>query len=163
MWPSDRMFRCPTFKNLGLRERADALERYKCCSKCTSWHHQKGSCKVDSKCRNIISGKPCGGSHSSYICGSGSAYTGALRNPALSSSPATCPGSSSGTESLVGSSPPTFPDLNAETLLLFEVVRVEAAEVPPNICWDDGSTRCLVTHKYAKENGFKSQEVVSSR
>ena len=39
-WPTDRMFRCETFVKLPIKDRAAALEKYQCCSKCTSWHHR---------------------------------------------------------------------------------------------------------------------------
>ena len=36
MWPSDRIFRCEKFRNLDLKDRAATLEKFACCSKCTS-------------------------------------------------------------------------------------------------------------------------------
>ena len=150
MWPSDRMFRCETFKNLGVKDRADTLEKYKCCSRCTSWNHRKDTCKVASKCRNIVGNKVCGGSHSSFVCGSGSAYCGALGNPYSCS------------DNLSIHDCSEFPNLNAETLLLFQEVAVAFASEPANLCWDNGSSRCLITHSYARKHGLLSQEIVFS-
>ena len=162
MWPSDRLFRCDAFKNLGIKDRAATLEKFKCCPKCTSWNHQKSSCKGAIKCRNMVGNQVCGGPHSSYVCGSGSAYCGALRNPFQSvstSDSSDLSSSDSSSDDGLSSSPP-FPDLHAETLLLFQEIEINGAEHPANSCWDNGSTRCLVTHSYAKENGLKSQDIV---
>ena len=50
-------------------------------------------------------------------------------------------------------------DLCAETALSFEEVKVKDAS-SALVCWDGGSTRCLVTHKYAKDNGFKGHNII---
>ena len=38
------------------------------------------------------------------------------------------------------SSPLPFPDLHAETLLMFQEIEVNGADNASNLCWDDGST-----------------------
>ena len=53
-----------------------------------------------------------------------------------------------------------FPDLNAETLLLFEDVKVIGADTHANLCWDQGSTRSLVTHSFAKACSMRGQNIV---
>ena len=53
-----------------------------------------------------------------------------------------------------------FPDLNAETLLMFQDVKVLGADKTAHLCWDDGSTRCLITHKFALASGLQKQEIV---
>ena len=78
-WPTDRLFKCEKFESLSVRERAEALEKYKCCPKCTSWGHKKMDCPSGGKCKKIINGVECLGDHSSMVCGSGSAYCGLLR------------------------------------------------------------------------------------
>ena len=154
MWPSDRLFRCETFKNMGIKDRASTLERLNCCVRCTSWSHQRDGCKVNTKCRNVVNNKVCGGAHSSFVCGSGSAYCGAVQCPKLVS--VNSANLISYEESL---SSPQIPDLNAETLLLFQEVSVFSS-ANANVCWDNGSTRCLVTHKYARENNLRGQSIV---
>ena len=91
----------------------------------------------------MINNKICGGQHSSYVCGSASAYCGALKYTFLSSS-----SSDSSSEDDV-SNKITIPDLNAETLLLFKNVNVIGGHESVFLCWDQGSTRCLVTHSRA--------------
>ena len=54
MWPSDRFFRCDSFKDLDLKDRAATLEKFGGCPLCTYWGHQKSSCKATPKCRNLI-------------------------------------------------------------------------------------------------------------
>ena len=110
----------------------------------------------------MVGNQVCGGPHSFYVCGSGSAYCGALRNPfqSVSTSDSSDLSTSDSSSDDDLSSPPPFPDLHAETLLLFQEIDVNGAEHPANLCWDNGSTRCLVTHSYAKENGLKSQNIV---
>ena len=164
MWPSDRLYRCDSFKNLSIKDRAAALEKYGSCPMCTSWTHKKSACKAATKCRNMINNNMCGGQHSSYVCGSGSAYCGSLRYTCLSSSNSDKSDSSSSESSSDEVSSPNngsvVPDLNAETLLLFQEVDISGAASPAFVCWDDGSTRCLVTHKYAEACSMRGQNIV---
>ena len=175
---------------MDLRQRADTLERLKCCPSCTSWNHQKSDCRSPAKCGRIVNGAVCNGRHSSLVCGSGNAYCGALR-PVLENSS----DDSSSSEELRDppfisnqsqqkdppfishhsqqKSPPfisqrkqqeessfNFPDLTAETLLLFQEVKLRTFPTPALVCWDEGSTRCLVTHRFARACGMKSQQVI---
>ena len=174
-WPTDRMFKCEKFQKLSLKDRAAALESHKACAKCTSWNHKKTSCKSFRKCGNMVNGVKCDGEHSTLVCGSGSAYCGSIRVSTLSSSSESLSSissatSSSGSSSLdssyeslssssSASSDGTFPDVNAETGLLFQDVKVLGAGEARS-CWDNGSTRALVTHKYAKEHALRSQPMV---
>ena len=178
MWPADRFYRCESFKNQDIKDRAATLEKFGSCSQCTSWNHKKSACKAATKCRNFINNKICGGQHSSYVCGSGSAYCGALRCTRLSSSRLWPPAilrstrlsSSSSNSSDTSSSESStednslstshVPDLNAETLLLFQDVDVKGATSPAFLCWDSGSTRCLVTHKFAMACSMRGQNIV---
>ena len=48
-----------------------------------------------------------------------------------------------------------FPDVNAETVLLFQDINVYGAE-DARTCWDNGS---LINHDYAKRNNFYSQPI----
>ena len=118
-WPTDRLYRCDAWKDLSLKDRASTLERFKCCSSCTSWRHQKAACPNPMKCTRSVNGVVCNGSHSYMVCGSGNAYCGAVKpvTKVLKSQ------SDSDSSSSDGSSPnssPLFPDLTAETLLLFQ-------------------------------------------
>ena len=140
------------------------MEKFGGCPLCTSWGHQKSSCKATPKCRNLINNNICGGQHSSYICGSGNAYCGSLKYTLLSSS--TSEGLVSSSSPSIGSAEKEFsskapvPDLNAQTLLLFQDVEVIGADLPAFLCFDGGSTRCLITHKYAKACSMKGESVV---
>ena len=160
-WPSDRLFKCDAFKDLGLKKKAETLERLKCCSICTSWNHQKAACQSPVKCSRTVNGVVCNGAHSHMVCGSGNAYCGAVRpsDAKYPDSQLTSDSSSSSDESsdvsCLG-----FPDLTAEALLLFQEVEIFRSQIPALLCWDKGSTRCLVTHSFAESCGLKSQKVV---
>ena len=58
-WPSYRLFKCDKFKNMSIRERADTLEKFGCCSKCTSWNHKKDMCKSVARCVQMVNDKEC--------------------------------------------------------------------------------------------------------
>ena len=148
-WPSDRLFVCEKYKKLSVRDKADALEKYKCCPKCTSWrHNKKDECPSNAKCNKLVNGKPCGGEHSSTVCGSGSAYCGSARASKLNSV-------SSSDTSLDSDS---APDVDAIALNLFQDVNVLGCS-PARTCWDNGSNRALITHKYAKAHKLRPQEI----
>ena len=90
----------------------------------------------------------------------GSAYCGALRNPFQSvstSDSSDLSSSDSSSDDDLSSSPP-FPDLHAETLLLFQEIEINGAEHPAYSCWDNGSTRCLVTHSYCKSVSLQNEK-----
>ena len=162
-WPADRLYMCEDFKKLAIKDRAALIERVQGCPLCTSWNHRKSDCSSAAKCRNFLNGNPCGGSHSSYVCGSGNAYCGSVRCSSLTSSGSESDSSdSSPSISPISEQPQAVVDrvdLCVETALSFEEVRVKNA-ASALICWDGGSTRCLVTHKYAKDNGFKRNDIV---
>ena len=92
------------------------------------------------------------------VCGSGNAYCGAVR-PVITRSLET-DSSSDSSSSSDESSDPEFPDLTAETLLLFQEVKISRSLTPALLCWDKGNTRCLVTHRFARSSCMKSQKVV---
>ena len=85
-WPSDRLFKCDDFKNQSVKDRASCLEKFGCCPKCTCWNHKKSDCRTGNKFTALISGRKCGGIHSTMVCGSGSAYCGAVKPTLVSSS-----------------------------------------------------------------------------
>ena len=170
-WPTDRMFRCESFEKLSIKDRAAALEKFLCCSKCTSWTHKKADCPSGAKCTKLVNGKKCFGEHSSMVCGSGSAYCGSMRVSAPSRSSSLC--STTSSSSLTSSSPDPslncsqdshssepdkFPQVDAVTLLLLQDLKVLCSE-PARSCWDNGSNRVLVCHDYAKENKLRSQKI----
>ena len=124
-WPSDRMFKCEKFKNMNVKERAAALEKFSCCSMCTSWNHKKDLCKSIARCTQEINGNKCNKEHSFMVCGSGNAYCGAVR-PALFSSSSSSSEESESDSSIESSSVASsviFPDLHAETLLILRMCR----------------------------------------
>ena len=177
-WPSDRLFKCEKFKNMSVRDRASTLEKLNCCPKCTSWNHRKADCKSPAKCGIFISGQKCDGDHSSLVCGSGNAYCGSLRgfvvNSDSSSSSSSDASTVSSSMSSVSSSSESDsestldlsglgdapPDIYAETLLLFQDVNVQGASEPAYVCWDNGSTRCLVTHDFARRCAMRGHAIV---
>ena len=53
-----------------------------------------------------------------------------------------------------------FPDIHATLLLLFQYVPVVSSFGPANICWDNGSNRCLVTQSFAFKVGISKHNVV---
>ena len=180
--PSDRMFKCDNFQKMTIKERAAALEKFSCCAKCTSWNHKKSDCKSARKCSNTVNGKTCYGEHSSMVCGSGSAYCGSVKvsRASLKSSESSSTSSMASSVSLDSSSLSSsldssvdstlssscssdgcFPDIFAETVLLFQDIKVLCAE-DARSCWDNGSTRVLVTHGYARRNNLQSQPIVFS-
>ena len=171
-WPSDRLYRCEAFSNLSVKERAQNIEKFGCCPKCTAWSHKAADCKSVTKCGKMRNGNKCNAEHSFLLCGSGNAYCGALRTTFISSSSSSssrdssiadrsssADGSSSSLEDLVFSES-SFPDVHAETMLLFQDVKVLGADDPAKLCWDGGSTRCLVTHQYAKACRMHAQDIV---
>ena len=150
-WPSDRLFKCDLFKDMSIRDRAGALQRLSACPKCTSWNHKRADCISPFKCGMIISGNKCDGEHSSMVCGSGNAYCGSIRSVVLCSSGSSGSDSSdsdssssstttlSSVSSQLSSSSSSsasdfadsgddldglFPDIHAETLLIFQDVPV---------------------------------------
>jgi hypothetical protein len=180
-WPTDRMFRCESFVKLSIKDRAAALEKYQCCSKCTSWHHKKNSCPSLAKCGKLVSGKQCFGEHSSMVCGSGSAYCGSIRVLAHGSSVRSSSSSTESSSTLSScnlssesseintsndssfsvesdSDNENFPEVDAVTLLLLQDLKV-LGSVSARSCWDNGSNRVLVTHAYAKQNKLRSQNI----
>ena len=185
-WPTDRMFRCESFVKLSIKDRAAALEKYQCCSRCTSWHHKKKDCPSVAKCGKLVNGKQCFGEHSSMVCGSGSAYCGSIRISASgrsvrsgssssstdsSSSMSSCSLSSVSSDAsscsvlnsshdsnLSQSDDENFPEVDAVTLLLLQDLNV-LGSVSARSCWDNGSNRVLVTHDYAQENKLRSQDI----
>ena len=149
-WPSDRLFKCDQFLGLSLHDKAQTLERLGSCARCTSWNHSKSACPATTKCSKFINGVKCNGEHSHLVCGSNNPYCGSV-SISLSSVSASLVSSFSEEES--------FPDLTAETLLLFEDIKIDGASGTAFTCWDKGSTRCLITHDYARAHGLQSQEV----
>ena len=52
------------------------------------------------------------------------------------------------------------PDIFAETLLLFQEVPVVGSLQDANVCWDNGSNRCIVTHSYAAKCNMRKHDAV---
>ena len=130
-----------------MKDRADALEKYKCCPKCTLWRHNKRvECPSNAKCNKVVIGKTCGAEHSSTVCGSGSAYCGSAR------------ASRSYSVSNSNTSFDSSPDIDAVALNLFQDVNVLGCS-EARTCWDNGSNRVLVTHDYAKAHKLRPQEI----
>ena len=104
-----------------------------------------------------MNGRPCGGQHSSTVCGSGSVYCGVAKafvykglNTVNSSSSQGPPADSSSNGCLL--------DIDAVTLLPLQDVNVLDGS-PARVCWDNGSNRALITHQYALDNKLRSQKI----
>ena len=161
-WPSDRFITCPQFHKNTPKERALQVEKVKGCARCTSWTHQKSDCRVPKgKCGLGKDGNKSQSDHSRMLCGSGVAYCGNLKMMATSSDST----SSSETSSSDSSSSPDsdsekcFPDLDAETLLSFQDIKLLGVEDEQRSCMDGGSNRCLIRNDFAKEQNFRSQKI----
>ena len=158
-WPPDRLFKCEQFKDLNVRDIAATLERLNCCPMCTSWNHKKDNCKSPARCGIFVSGHKFNGDHSSLVYGSENAYYGSLRgfvvssdsscssscyaaSTASSNMPSLCPSSSSSDSEPESTSDLTGlddvpPDIRANTLLLFQDVKVKGASEPAYVCWEE--------------------------
>ena len=110
----------------------------------------------------MVGGGKCNKEHSSLVFGSGNPYCGAVKSTILSSSSSSSEDSDSSSSSTpsVSLSDGKFPDLGAEILLMFQDVKISGSDNTANTCWDKGSTRCLVTHDFAKASGLPSQKIV---
>ena len=146
-WPSDRLISCAQFQKMSPKDRAIQLEKSSGCSRCTSWCHRKSDCRMtNGRCGMEKNGTKCQSDHSRLVCGSGVAYCGNVKisSPVFSDS--------SGEEA-------TFPDLDAETLLCYQEIKVPGAEEKQNSCFDNGSNRCLVTNEFARDQQLDSQMI----
>ena len=143
-WPSDRFISCSKFQKMSAKDRGLQLEKSSGCSRCTSWSHKKDSCTIPSghKCgQDLGNGSKCQSDHSRLVCGSGVAYCGRVEvktNVAATDS---------------------SQDMDAETLLKFQDVKIENVEKEPTVCFDDGSNRCLIRNDFATENNLESQRI----
>ena len=148
-WPSDRFISCPQFQKMSVKDRGLQVEKVKGCSRCTSWSHSKADCRAPrGKCGLGKDGNKCQSEHSRLLCGSGVAYCGNLKMSVSSTS-----------SSKSGGSEDDFPDLDAETLLCFQDVKLVGVEEEQGCCFDDGSNRCLIRREFAKNQNLKSQKV----
>ena len=147
-WPSDRFISCPEFQKMSPRNRGLQVEKVKGCSKCTSWTHQKSDCKAPrGKCGLGSDSNKCQSEHSRLLHGSGVGYCGNIKiSPTIDSS------SSSDSDE-------NFPDIDAETLLSFQNVKIVGVEDLQGCCFDGGSNRCLIKRDFAKKQNLKSQKV----
>ena len=146
-WPSDRLISCAQFQKMSPKDRAIQLEKSSGCSRCTSWCHRKSDCRMtNGRCGMDKNGTKCQSDHSRLVCGSGVAYCGNVKisSPVFSDS--------SGEEA-------TFPDLDAETLLCYQEIKVPGAEEKQNSCFDNGRNRCLVANEFARDQQLDSQMI----
>lgn len=159
-WPSDRFITCPQFHKMTPKERALQVEKVKGCARCTCWTHQKSDCRVPKgKCGLGKDGNKCQSDHSRMLCGSGVAYCGNLRMTASSGDSSSSVSSPSISSSADSDSDECFPDLDAETLLSFQDIKLLGVEEDQRSCFDGGSNRCLIRNEFAKEQNFRSQKI----
>ena len=127
-WPSDRFISCAKFQKMTPKDRALQLEKSSECSRCTAWTHKKADCRVPPgyKCGLDRNGSKCQSDHSRLVCGSGVAYCSNVRISATSDSLSTSSQSSvslstsSQTSDSFETDDSTFPDVDAETLFVFQ-------------------------------------------
>ena len=172
-WPSDRLISCAKFLKMTPKDRALQLEKASGCSRCTAWTHKKSGCAVTDgyQCGLDKNGVKCQSDHSRLVCGSGVAYCGHVNilvssdSSSRSSSSSSSSSSSDAEESLTSShdssesEDSSFPDLEAETLLIYQDMKIDGVQGEHSTCFDDGSNRCLIRNDFAKENKLRSQKV----
>ena len=155
-WPSDRYISCAQFQKMSARDRALQLEKAGGCSRCTGWSHKKDDCRMPGfVCGVDKNGIKCQADHSRLVCGSGVAYCGNLKVSLNSSSSSTV----SSSDSPTSSSDSDFPNLDAETLLSFQDVKIAGVDGDQLTCYDNGSNRSLIRNDFAKESNLRSQKI----
>ena len=159
-WPSDRFISCAKFQKMTSKERALQLEKASGCSRCTAWTHKKADCGVPSgyKCGLDVNGTKCQSDHSRLVCSSGVAYCGNV-NISISSDSSSSSISSVSSSASSDSEDSNFPDLEAETLLIFQDMHIDGVQGEHSSCFDNGSNRCLIRNDFAQENKLKSQKI----
>lgn len=137
-WPSDRFIQCKKFNDMTSRQRAETLEKFGGCARCTAWGHKKADCYLNMvDCSELVNGSRCHKDHSRLVCNSGVAYCLAARSSGESS----------------------FADIDElqATLHYTQDIPVNKGE-NARVLWDDGSNRVLVNNDFAKENNLKSRD-----
>ena len=136
-WPADRFFMCKKFNDMQTTQRAQTLEKFSGCARCTSWNHQSSGCTMPVvDCGELINGSRCHKDHSSLVCNSGIAYCLAARTH------------SSNKIGEIDVMEPTLPYCQDIIVNKHTVSRV---------FWDDGSSRVLINNDFAKENNLRSR------
>ena len=71
---SQGFIQCKRFTDMTSKQRAEILQQYSACARCTSWGHTKDDCKMPViDCKELINGARCHRDHSHLVCNSGSA------------------------------------------------------------------------------------------
>ena len=140
-WPSDRFSLCYTFREMSKKQRAQTLEKFDACVRCTSWLHKRSNCTSYpvQKCTETVGGVQCGLDHSKMVCGGGIAYINTVQTGNKSSN-------------FVDESVPTLSWLADVPVVTKGGDRSEARTF-----WDTGSNRVLINNEYAKENKMKAK------
>ena len=132
MWPTDRYYSCPKFKDMNSKQRAEILERVVGCSRCTSWKHNKSACPVKIiSCSEVVSGIKCGRDHSRMVCNSGVAYCLSLHKQ---------------------SDHDDYP-----TISYLQDVQTSTGDI--RVFWDTGANRALIDDKFAQEQSLRAVPV----
>ena len=140
--PSERFLNCDKFRSMDKKQRAETLEKFSSCVRCTCWNHKRSECPAKVfPCKEKVNGSICGLDHSSLVCGSGVAY---------------CTSLSARTFSEDGASDGGI-DENISTIPYVQDVPVQDA-VDARLYWDEGSNRVLVDNEYAAENNMKAKD-----
>ena len=125
---------CKKFNDMQSTQRAQILEKFSACARCTSWSHQKSSCYMPvTDCREMVNGSMCHKDHSKLVCNSGIAYCLAARSQ------------SSATIGDIDVMQPTIP--YCQDIIVNK-------QTDSRVFWDDGSSRVLINNDFAKENNL---------
>ena len=125
---------------MSIIQRAETLEKYNGCARCTAWGHVKADCKMPVvDCKELINGALCHRDHSRLVCNSGVAYCLAARTTLQSNL--------------------LEIDEHQATLHYMQDIPVNNGG-SCRVLWDDGSNRVLINNEFARERNLKSKDAV---
>ena len=145
--PADRFYSCPEYRKLDVKSRGELLEKSNGCILCTSWSHSKDECSANMKVARCgekeSDGQECKKLHSRLLHGCDLPYCTSAKAEI----------------SLKAGTTNTFDDeimdVNARTLTLLQDLQLANTKEVARSQFDNGSSRILVTHSFAKKAGLK--------
>ena len=144
--PSDRFYICEKFKAMTSKQKAQMLEKFGSCSRCTSWMHKKSQCRAPVlSCKEKIDGAVCGLDHSKVVCGSGVSYCNLTVN--TKHEPA-----NDEKEMVFDENAPTISYLQDVPVAVRNSTRLART------LWDGGSNRALINNDFAMENNLVAKD-----
>ena len=147
--PADRFYSCPEYRKLDVKSRGELLEKSKGCIVCTSWSHSKDECSANMKVARCgekeSDGQECKKLHSRLLHGCDLPYcTSAKAEISLKTT---------------NTFDDEIMDVNARTLTLLQDLQLANTKEVARSQFDNGTSRILVTHKFAKKAGFKAERL----